>query len=97
MEIDGIRFASKAEGHRYCTLKILERAGAISELTLQPQFVLQVGNTPLGSYRADFQYRDRANDQVVVEDVKGVRTPLYKWKKKHFEAQYGMEIHEVPR
>jgi hypothetical protein len=30
-----------------------------------------------------------------VEDVKGFKTPLYKWKKKHVEAQYGIRIVEI--
>ena len=31
----------------------------------------------------------------VVEDVKGFKTPLYRWKKKHVEAQYGITVTEV--
>jgi hypothetical protein len=31
----------------------------------------------------------------VVEDVKGFKTPLYRWKKKHFEAQHGIQIREI--
>mgnify|MGYP005816052747 CR=1 FL=1 len=31
----------------------------------------------------------------VIEDVKGVLTPIYKWKKKHVKAQYGIEIQEI--
>jgi hypothetical protein len=27
--------------------------------------------------------------------VKGFKTPLYRWKKKHVEAQYGITIREV--
>ena len=38
---DGITFDSKGEANRYCELKILERAGEISDLTLQPKFTLQ--------------------------------------------------------
>ncbi len=51
----------------------------------------------IGEYVADFRYRTSPClcDSEVVEDVKGVRTALYKWKKKHCEAQYGIEIVEV--
>lgn len=31
----------------------------------------------------------------VVEDVKGMKTALYRWKKKHVEAQYGITIREI--
>ncbi len=63
---------------------------------------------PVGHYVADFIYttasprcfKEEGNfstlaKDIVVEDVKGVRTELYKWKKKHFEAQYEVEITEV--
>jgi hypothetical protein len=31
----------------------------------------------------------------VVEDVKGMRTPMYSWKKKHVEAEHGVTIVEI--
>lgn len=37
---DGTRFDSKKEYKRYCELKLLERAGKISVLELQPRFEL---------------------------------------------------------
>jgi hypothetical protein len=48
----------------------------------------------IGRYVADFSYWTK-DDKRVVEDVKGFKTPLYRWKKKHVEAQYGLEITEV--
>ena len=39
-EIDGILFDSKRESERYQELKILERAGEIKDLMLQPSFVV---------------------------------------------------------
>ena len=38
--IDGIEFQSKKEGNRYCELKLLERAGEISNLELQKRYEL---------------------------------------------------------
>lgn len=104
--VDGVKFASKAEARRYVELKLLEKAGVISGLTLQPRFALVVqaaDGTPrtIGSYVADFAYsagsRSGATGQAGVEDVKGHATPLYKWKKKHVEAQYGITIREIRR
>ena len=112
VEIDGIRFASQKEGRRYQELKLLERAGEIWDLELQPRFPLLVPSTSgmvmraakaiaeggsfrIGEYRGDFAYRDKRADGRVVEDVKGFKTPLYRWKKRHVEAQYGIEIREV--
>ena len=96
-ELDGVKFASKKESKRYAELKLLEKAGQIVDLTLQPEFELSVGNAngPVGIYRADFEYLDKRTNKLVVEDVKGLKTPLYKWKKKHVEKQYGIEIREV--
>ena len=98
--IDGIVFASKSEKKRYGELKLLERAGKISGLTLQWPFrlnVLGVDNlqVTIGKYIADFCYRTEPDFEMVVEDCKGFRVPLYKWKKKHFEIQYGIKITEV--
>ena len=36
--IDGITFQSTKEGHRYCELKLLERAGEIKDLKMQVPF-----------------------------------------------------------
>lgn len=38
--VDGIEFDSKKEAQRYCELKLLQRAGKISELELQKEFEL---------------------------------------------------------
>jgi len=96
--IDGIRFASKREAARYSELKLLAKAGEIWSLYLQPSYDLHVGltdETCIGRYVADFSYTDVKTGEIVVEDAKGFKTPLYRWKKKHVEAQYGITIREV--
>jgi hypothetical protein len=97
--VDGIRFASQKEARRYGELKLLEKAGEISGVALQPHFDLDVvggsGRYRIGEYRADFQYTEWRTGKRVVEDVKGFKTPLYKWKKRHVEAQYGITIREI--
>lgn len=96
--IDGIRFDSKAEGKRYCELKLLQTAGEIAELELQPRFKLTVGNRELGEYRADFQYIESVTREIVTEDVKSEATEaiaLFRWKLRHFEAQYGRKLRIV--
>lgn len=99
-EVDGIRFHSKKEAGRYCLLKLREQAGEIRGLTLQVPLVLSAGNdkrTSIGKYLADFVYEERIGQDWChrVEDVKGFKTPLYRWKKKHVEAQYGISIREI--
>lgn len=104
--VDGILFDSLKEARRYSELKLWQKSGGIRNLITQPCFPLLVPNgikrpAVIGEYRADFSYDecDHANGHVgwkqVVEDVKGFKTPLYRWKKKHVEAQFGITIREV--
>ena len=92
VKVDGIKFDSKKEANRYFELKMLERAGKIKELKLQPKFLLQDGFVRDGEkyraifYIADFEYIK--DGKKVVEDVKGVRTQTYKLKKKMFLKKY---------
>ena len=100
--VDGIIFDSKAEADRFVELKLLQRSGAISGLILQPSFDLIPAYKKNGKkvrktvYVADFQYYDEITQETVIEDVKGVKTPVYKLKKKLFEYLYpDLEITEV--
>lgn len=95
--VDGIKFDSKKEAERYKELKALELVGKIDRLELQPRFLLQDGFRYEGKairkieYVADFLYRDLSTYELVVEDVKGVKTDVYKLKKKLFLKRYGDE------
>lgn len=92
-EVDGHVFDSLKEANRYCELKMLVKAKAISDLQLQPKFILQEGfehkawgkQRPI-TYIADFYYKE--NGKPVVEDVKGMRTEVYKIKKKLLLHKY---------
>lgn len=90
--IDGITFDSRREAQRYTELKLLESAGKISELKLQPKFKLQEGFKYNGKteraivYIGDFQYIE--NGRCVVEDVKGFETAAFKLKRKLFLYQH---------
>lgn len=84
--VDRERFDSKLEAGRFGSLKLMERAGAISHLMRQVRFPLLVGGVKIGDYVADFTYLDGSHTQVI-EDAKGVLTPLCRWKLKHMEAQ----------
>ena len=95
--IDGIRFASTKEGKRYTELKLLERAGEISRLELQPRYDITINGVKVCTYVGDFRYMTKAS--VVLEDVKSPATaklPLYRLKRKLVEALYpGVVIKEV--
>tara|TARA_R100001377_G_scaffold66585_2_gene41854 strand:+ start:3898 stop:4215 length:318 start_codon:yes stop_codon:yes gene_type:complete len=92
--VDNIKFDSKAEARRYLELKLLEKAGKISNLELQPRYDIKIGGKYIAHYKADFRYFTAK--ETVVEDVKGVKTPIYRLKKKLVEALYpGVKIIEV--
>lgn len=102
--IDGIRFASQKEARRFQELKLLEKAGEIEGLELQPRYTLTVSGVKLGTYVGDFRYVEKADlfhvgDRearfTVIEDVKGFKTPLYLWKKRHMLAEHRIQIREV--
>lgn len=93
---DGIAFDSKREAQRYAELRVLERAGEISNLRIQVPYELipkQDAERPV-YYIADFVYLDHDGEEIV-EDVKGVKTPVYIIKRKLMLHRYGIKIQEV--
>ncbi len=93
--VDGIAFASKREADRYEELKLMRRGGKIKCLETQIRFPLLVNGESCGVYIADFVYHDNRTGLTVCEDVKGVRTAVYRLKKKLMKACYGIDIVEV--
>ena len=101
-KIDGITFDSKLEADKYIHLKVLEKAGKISELKTQVPFELLTSQErkdndviySLGKrkkilgfkYVTDFTYI--RNGQKVALDTKGRQTDVYKLKLKMFLACY---------
>lgn len=91
-QIDMYVFDSAKEAKRYKELKLLEIAGEINNLELQPRFLLQESFRKNGKvyrkieYVADFKYIE--NGKTIVEDVKGLQTDVFKIKHKLFEKKY---------
>lgn len=95
--VDGIKFDSRLEAERYAQLKILERAGVIRGLELQPSFELIPSFKKNGKtwrravYKADFRYILCEDDRMIIEDVKGstaMITDVFRLKQKLFEYLY---------
>ena len=96
--VDNVTFDSIAEAERYKQLRLMEQAGAISDLQLQPRYELQKAFTDNDGikqraiiYVADFEFRERISAGVwrwIVEDVKGKAVPVYLLKKKLFLFKY---------
>ena len=108
---DGIVHDSRKEANRWLELKLLEKAGKITELKRQMEFLLippQYENLPQGrykrpkkklveracNYRADFVYYNELGE-LIVEDVKGLRTRDYIIKRKLMLYVYGIKIKEI--
>ena len=100
--IDGIKFSSRHEAYRYTELKYMEKAHLITDLQLQRVFTLigaqrdengKIIEHPC-KYIADFVYKD-LNGNTVVEDAKGMKTDVYRIKKKLMLSIYGIKIKEV--
>ncbi|MFY2995884.1 DUF1064 domain-containing protein [Achromobacter xylosoxidans] len=98
--LDGIAFDSKREATRYSQLRLLERAGQIRDLSLQPKFTLVDSQRRADGkaerpvvYIADFMYFE--GDTCVVEDAKGMKTPEYIIKRKLMLSRHGITVKEV--
>lgn len=90
---DGIVFDSKVEMRDYLTLKVAEQAGLISQLELQPRFLLQEKFTDgqgrkhrASYYVSDFKFQ--RDGKTVAVDRKGRKTAQYRDKIKRAILQY---------
>lgn len=96
-------FDSRKEYKRYLELKSKEEKGEISNLQRQVTYQIMPRLTDENGkfkhhpikYVADFVYTDNTTGREVVEDAKGLRTEVYKIKKKLMYWQYKIEIKEV--
>lgn len=97
--VDGITFDSRKEADRYLVLKGMEKDGSIEDLRRQVRYELVPAFNVDGKhyrpvyYVADFVYVEDGKE--VVEDVKGVRTDVYRLKSKLFARRYGVSIRET--
>ena len=90
IKIDGHYFDSIKESKYYEELKLRLMAGDILGFCLQPKFILSNSI----SYIADFIVFEK--DKTIIVDVKGIKTDVYKLKKKLFKEKYPeLEIIEV--
>lgn len=98
-EVDGIRFDSKKEAGRYLVLKMMEETGEIRDLRRQVKYELLPKQRLDGKmhravyYIADFVYIK--DGKIIVEDVKGFRTAVYKLKRRLMLWKNGIEVKEI--
>lgn len=96
-EYNGRKFDSKSEANHAIVLDTMKRAKIPSQRVLDVQyqykFPVTVSEKHICNYIADF-YVTFADGHTEIQDVKGMRTPVYKLKKKLVEALYGQPIIE---
>lgn len=95
-------YDSRKEHHRADELKLMQRAGVISDLREQVPYILipsQINGDGITEravrYKADFVYVDNDTGKTVVEDTKGFRTPEYVIKRKLMLQVHGITIKEI--
>ena len=91
----GMKFDSKAELARWVDLEFLLKVGAITDLVHHPRFKLSVNGIKICTYEADSQYQLTQGNDLVIEDVKGVKTAVYKLKAKLMLALNKIKIQEI--
>lgn len=89
------KFQSGGEASRWAQLRLLLRAGCINQLERQPRFNLHAvdpggGRHYIGFVKFDFRYEE--NGVVQIEDYHPTDTSIARWKRRHFEIEYGVTI-----
>ena len=108
---NGITFDSVKEYRRFCELSLLEKAGAITDLKRQVEFVLIPaqrepdrvgvrgglikGKTIEHAVKYVADFVYNENGKQIVEDTKGFRTTDYIIKRKLMLYVHGIKIKEV--
>lgn len=91
-EVDGHTFPSRREATRYQQLKILQQAGKIARLQLQPAFDIYINDIKICKVILDFSYWDLEKRRPVYEDSKGIDNALSKLKRKMVEAAHDIRV-----
>jgi len=95
----GRKFDSLREAARAGTLILEEKAGIIKDLKFQvvyelaPSVIINGRKKPALRYISDFEYI--RNGELVVEDVKGMLTIVYKIKRHLMKSVHGIDIFET--
>ena len=102
-QVGAEKYRSQRERDRHQELLMLQRGGRIAGLMREVSFELCPGvkidgekrKRPALRYVADFVYSDVASGRVVVEDAKGMQTPVYRLKKHLMATLRGIHVREA--
>lgn len=85
--LDGVTYDSAGEANRWRQLQLLAKAGVVKGLgDPHPSFPIVVNGVKICTVEMDFAYSE--NGHAVVEDYKGVDTPMSRLKRKLLAAAY---------
>jgi len=88
-------FDSKAEYARWLELKLLEKAGKITNLEHHVTYKLEVNGVLVAKIVPDFRYNEVENGELVLEDTKGFVTRDWLLKRRLLWALHGIEVLEI--
>lgn len=91
---DGIIFDSKKEMAYYQELKLRKKAKDIEDFARQVPYIFTLNGKKMFTYYADFVIYCK-NGDIKIVDVKGMKTALYRLKKKLIEEEYQIKINEI--
>lgn len=100
VKLDGYTFDSKREAQVYGELKLREKAGEISGLTVHPKFTIAVNGIKIKTYTADFSFHDINSSAATptVMDVKSAPTsklPAFLMTRKLMRACLGIDVEVI--
>jgi hypothetical protein len=96
--LDGVVFASKGEMMRYAKLRLMQRAGMITNIELQPRYDVPLNGEHFCTYTADFRYVVVASGETVIEEHKSSGTrqdAAYKLRRKAAILHHRIAVTEV--
>jgi len=101
--VGGEKYRSQREAKRHQDLLLLQKAGLIAGLIREVPFELAPGvkikggdrKRPAVRYVADFVFSDVRSGAVVVEDAKGMQTPVYRLKKHLMKTIHNIDVVEA--
>ena len=102
-QVGAEKYRSGRERDRHQALLLMQHAGLIAGLLREVPFVLAPGvkiagekrARPAVRYYADFVYSDVKIGRIVIEDAKGMSTPVYRLKKHLMKTLRGIDVVEV--
>jgi len=90
---DGTMSDSRKEARIDAQYQVLLRCGQLTKVERKKRFPIIIGGIKICDYECDWCITDTAGNSTVI-DAKGLKTPVYRLKKKLMKALHGIDIIE---